>query len=166
MYKKDTTKANFDRYLADGLIKKTSPNRNITRILVQNATESLHEAQRTQSALWRIVMSYYAMFYIANAVLTSQGYKVGDAIAHKVTSDALVVVVKDKLTKTLITQYEDVKVQALQVIKSDEIIQSFEYERKKRSFFQYTTTEHAKQQKADTSLKRAQEFVFAMKKLL
>ena len=111
-------------------------------------------------------MSYYSMFYIANAVLMKHGYKVGDKIAHKVTSDALIAIVKEQLTKELLDGFEETKNQALGTIKADEIIESFEYERAKRSRFQYTTTEKAKEIKAQTSLKRAKEFMLAMKKIL
>ena len=46
---------------------------------------------RTRASLWVIVISYYAMFYAANAVLLHLGYRTGEKIAHKVTSDALIV---------------------------------------------------------------------------
>ena len=41
--------------------------------------------------------SYYSMFYIANAVLIKKGYKTGDKIAHKVTADALITIIRSKL---------------------------------------------------------------------
>ena len=159
-------KNNFANYQREGLIKKVALNKNILAILTQNSEESLIEAQKTSSALWKIVMSYYSMFYIANAVLLKNGYKVGDQIAHKVTSDALIVLVKEKLNKELLENYEEARNQALSTMKADEIIQSFEYERAKRSKFQYTTTEKAKENKAQTSINRAKEFMLAMKKLL
>lgn len=157
---------NTQEYIRDGLLKKTTPNKDILNILIQNSDESLYEAQKTTSALWKIVISYYATFYIANAALLSRGYKVGDKIAHKITSDAIITLLRDPLSKELIEDYEDIREQALNTMQADELIQTFEYERKKRGFIQYTTSQKAKETKAQTSLKRAKEFVLAMKKLL
>jgi uncharacterized protein (UPF0332 family) len=153
-------------YLSDEYIKKIIPDNNIIRILEKNADESIYEAQKVKSSLWKIVISYYSMFYIANAVLVKLGYKVGDKIAHKVTSDALIVFVKDKLSKKLLEDYEIAQEEALAGIKADELVQSFDLERKKRGTFQYNTSETVKDSKAETSLKRAKEFIFVMKKLL
>ena len=118
--------------------------------------------------LWVVVISYYSMFYIANAVLLQLGYKTGSKIVHKVTSDALVVLVMDKIKKDLLEEYEDTKEDALEIasIKSEEIIGFYSMEMDKRSRFQYNMTETIQEQKADTSLKRAREFMLEMKKLL
>ena len=63
---------------------------------------------------------------------------------------------------------EDVKEDALELIsyKTDSLLQSLDFEREKRSKFQYQMDEQAKQGKAVTSLERAKGFVFEMKKLL
>ena len=118
--------------------------------------------------LWVVVMSYYSMFYIANAVLLHLGYKVGSKVVHKVTSDALIVLVMDKIRKGLLEEYEDIKKDALEIasVKSEEIIYFYSNELQKRSRFQYDMTETIQEQKANTSLKRAKEFMFEMKKLL
>ncbi len=88
---------NVKNYIKEGMLKKVSPKKEIIQVLVQNADESLLETQRVKSPLWKIVISYYSMFYIANAVLLNQGKKVGEKIPHKVTSDALIVFVRNKL---------------------------------------------------------------------
>ena len=77
--------------------------------------------------------------YIANAVLLKIGYKVGDKISHKVTSDALIVLARGKLKKELIEEYETVKEDALEIIssKADSLLESLDFEREKRSKFQY-----------------------------
>ena len=106
------------------------------------------------------------MFYAANAALLNKGYKVGDKIAHKITSDAIIALLREPLSKELLEDYTNIKEQALNTMQADELIQNFEYERRKRGFIQYTTSQKVKETKAQTSLKRAQEFVFAMKKLL
>ena len=158
-------------YLEDGLVvKKKEVEQRIFNILENNANESLKIAEKLfdnqDSWLWAIVISYYSMYYIANAVLYKMGYKVGEKIAHKVTADCLISLVRGKLKASLLEQYEEMQQEALAGIKADEIIQSFDYERKKRSIFQYETTEKAKQEKAKVSLERAKEFVNEMKKLV
>ena len=162
---------NFKSYLQDGLVvKKKEFEHRIFNILENNANESLKIAEKLfdnqDSWLWTIVTSYYSMYYIANAVLYKMGYKVGEKIAHKVTADCLIVIVRSKLKSSLLEQYEEMRQEALAGIKADEIVQSFDYERKKRSVFQYETSEDAKQEKAKVSLERAKEFMNEMKKLV
>ena len=108
------------------------------------------------------------MFYIANAVLYKIGYKTGDRVVHKVTSDALIVCIRNRLKKSLLEDFEDAKEEALEIIgsKTDELISNFDRELDKRSVFQYETTEEIKRAKAETSLQRAKEFVNELRKLL
>ena len=65
-------------------------------------------------------------------------------------------------------EYEDVKDEALELIsyKVDNVITSFDFEKEKRSKFQYQMSEKIKKNKAVTSLERAKSFSFEMKKLL
>ena len=118
--------------------------------------------------LWTIVCSYYSMFYISNAVLLSLGYKTGDRIVHKVTADTLIAIVRNKLKKNLLEDYESVQVEAMKIaeIKSNELVESFDFERRKRSFIQYNTTPTDVKTKANTSLQRAQNFIFEMEGLI
>lgn len=103
--------SNARRYLAEGLLKKQS-NETAKEMYIENSDLSLETAQRLMSLetsayrpyLWVIVSSYYAMYYVANAVLLGIGYKVGDKISHKVTSDALIVFAREKLKKGLIEE--------------------------------------------------------------
>ena len=81
---------NFAKYLEDGLIIKTK-NDLAKGMYLKNADLSLSLAIDCLSSslkpfLWVVVISYYAMFYSANAVLLHHGYKVGDKIAHRVTT--------------------------------------------------------------------------------
>ena len=170
--KKKEAKQNFDKYLQDGLIKKEK-NETARQMYIKNAEQSLNLAEECMNSalrpyLWVVVISYYSMFYIANAVLLQLGYKTGSKVVHKVTSDALIVLVMDKIKKGLLEEYEDTKEDALEIasIKSEEIIAFYSMEMDKRSRFQYNMTETIREQKANTSLKRAREFMLEMKKLL
>src|SRR3989344_4289608 len=156
---------NIKSYLSDGLIKKEQFNSLVFDILKNNSKESIETAtflsDNKKSNLWIIVCSYYSMFYIANAVLYKIGYKIGEKIAHRITSDALVVYVRNKLK-------EELKEEALQIAKNkaEGLIEDFEFERNKRSIIQYQTKEVEKSSKAQTSLKRAKEFLYEMNNLL
>ncbi len=163
---------NFAQYLQDRLIKKEK-NETAKAMYTKNADLSLNLAEECMNSslkpyVWVVVISYYSMFYIANAVLLELGYKTGDKVVHKVTNDALIVLVADKLKKGLLEEYETAKEDALEIasIKSDEIIESYGLEMGKRSRFQYDMTESIQEQKANTSLKRARQFMLEMKKLL
>jgi len=170
--RKKEAQSNFSRYLQEGLLKKEHNDLAMNKY-IENADISLKTANELMQSqlkpyLWVIVTSYYSMFYMANAVLLSYGYKTQDKIAHKVTSDALIVLVVDKIRKGLLEEYEDAKEDALEIasVKSEEIIGFYSMEMDKRSRFQYNMTETIQEQKANTSLKRAREFVIEIKKLL
>lgn len=170
--RKKEAQQNFSQYLQDGLVKKEK-NETAKEMYLKNADLSLNLAEECMNSnlkpyLWVVVVSYYSMFYIANAVLLELGYKTSDKIVHKVTNEALLVLVIDKIKKGLLEEYENAKEDALQIasIKSDEIIESYSLEMDKRSRFQYDMTESIQEQKANTSLKRAKQFMLEMKKLL
>ena len=163
---------NFKQYLQDGLLKRET-NLPAQARYVMNAELSLKVADeliqsRLNPYLWVIVTAYYSMFYMANAVLLHYGYKTQDKIAHKVTSDALIVLVLNKLTKELLENYETIQQDALEIAnaKAESLIDSYSLELGKRSRFQYNMLEEIKATLAQTSLKRASEFVFEMSKLL
>lgn len=159
---------NVKSYLSDGLIKKEQFRKIVFETYLRNHRESLIVARRlfeeNLSNLWIVVISYYSMFYLANALLYSMGYKVGSKIAHKVTSDALIVFVRNKLKDSLIEDYELAGSEALTV--SDNLLQSYDSERIKRSIFQYESTEEVKSAKAKTSLTRAEEFSKEIEKMI
>ena len=165
--------SNVKGYLEDGLIwKYKDPRQEILETYQRNYQESLDVAQKlfeqNLSNLWIIVISYYSMYYITNAVLYKIGYKIGTKVSHKVTADALIVFVRNKLKKSLLEDYEEAKEEALDIIgrKTDNIIESFDNEMRKRSVFQYESTEEIKKEKAKTSIERAKKFIFEMTKLL
>src|SRR3989338_183074 len=167
--------SNVRQYLQEGLLKKQA-NETAKMMYTENSELSLQTAKKLLSLeskeyspyLWVIVTSYYSMYYIANAVLLKQGYKVGEKISHKVTADALVVFVRNRLKKQLLEGYENTQEDALELMsqKTDNLLKSLDYEREKRSKFQYQMDERAKREKAAISLNRAKEFVFELKKLV
>lgn len=140
--------------------------------------EKLKVGSDFESYLWVIISSYYAMFYAATAILAKQGIKASGQIVHKVTADALIHFFwsNAKLAK-LLEQYEETQTVGLELIgreelmkkmqkKADELIVSYESERKKRSKFQYNIGIQAKKGYAQTSLERARTFVFEINKLI
>jgi uncharacterized protein (UPF0332 family) len=162
---------NVRGYLRDGLLKKRDLDENILNTFRKNSEESLMVADlilnENLSSLWVIVSSYYSMYYIANAVLLKLGYKVGSDVSHKVTNDALIVFVRDKLKKSLLEDFEDAKTEAMELANlTDDILMSFDFERRKRSTFQYNMTAPVKKSKAQTSLERAKKFNLEFEKLL
>ena len=165
--------SNVKNYLEEKLMwKYSSYQKEILETYLRNYQDSLEVAQKlfeqNLSPLWIIVISYYSMYYIANAALYKIGYKVGGKISHKVTADALIVFIRNKLKKELLEEYEEAQEEALEIMgkKADEIISHFDKELEKRSIFQYESTQEIKRAKAETSLKRAKEFIFEMKKML
>lgn len=163
---------NVKSYFKEGLLKNKTPDENIINILIKNSEESIKVAdfldKNKMSSLWVIVCSYYAMYYMANAILYKMGYKVGDRISHKVTSDALIVFIRNKLDQKYLADFEEAKEEALDVtkLKANDLVESFEFERIKRSIFQYNMTESVKTSKARTSLDRSKRFLFEIEKLL
>lgn len=166
-------KINVKTYLRDGLLKKKEYNENIFKAYIEKSSESLEVAnylsENHLSSMWITVTSYYSMYYISNAVLYKMGYKVDDEISHKVTCDALIDIVRDKLKNNLIEEFEDAQDEALQLTnseKADNIIESLDYERRKRSKFQYEMTTEIKDSRAKTSFERAKIFNLEMNKIL
>ena len=140
--------------------------------------EALKVGMDFESYLWVIVSSYYAMFYAATAILAKHGIRTTGQIVHKVTADALIHFFgsNEKLAK-LLEQYEEAQAVGLELVgqeelikrmqkKVDELIIAYEGERKKRSKFQYDIGVQAKKGYAQTSLERAKDFVFEIRKLV
>jgi uncharacterized protein (UPF0332 family) len=163
---------NVRAYLNEGLLRKSSSDDKIIALFINNAKESLIVAdeifKKEISDLWTIVTAYYSMYYYANAILLKLGYKIGDKIVHKIAADSLIVFVRDKIKKSILEEYEEIKNEALNLagIKADEIISSFDLEKEKRSLIQYRTLDVEKKSKAITSLKRAKDFAIEINKLL
>ena len=171
---KDAEK-NVGAYLKEGLLSRNT-SQTAKEMYIKNSDLSLQTSHKLLSLetddyrpyLWIIVSAYYSMYYIANAVLLTLGYKVGDKISHKITADALIVFARNKLTRELLEEFEDTKEDALEFMasKTDSLLEFLDFEREKRSRFQYQMDESIKKSKAVTSISRAKQFVFELKKLL
>ena len=164
---------NIRKYLSSGKLKKVDIiNPYIINTYKKNYLESLKVAEESfnnnTSSLWVIVCSYYSMFYSTNAVLYKLGYKTGAEMVHKITLDALIVFIRNKLRNELIEYFKEAKENALELaeFKSNLLIENFSSELEKRGRYQYDMSEDVKRNRAETSLKRDKEFVFEMEKLL
>ena len=175
--------SNINSYLRDGLFKKGEYNYLID-FYVKTAKKTLQTADALmqisennelkkklgllddfETYLWIITTSYYSMFYIINALFSKHGIKLGDKIVHKVASDVFYIYfIKNKrIAKDLFEIYEEAKGQAMDLInyseQAEKLFQDLEYERNKRHRFQYNMTESIKRSYAQTSLKRAKDFI-------
>lgn len=193
-------KANILEYLEENLIIKKLIDQNIVDFYRKNAAMSLKVAEilftlsvqesakekllldkEFESYLWVSVCSYYSQFYIANGALAQLGIKIGDKIAHKVTSDCLIFyfIITGKLAKHYLEEYEKSMDNALEVMgveegkirasfmqKAVDLIQNFDWERDKRGRLQYKTTTSIKENIAKTSLERAKNFLYEMEKVI
>lgn len=176
---------NIQSYLLEGLFKKGEYDY-LTDFYLNHAKRSLSTAQILQQIsednqlkksfelledfetyLWVITSSYYSMFYAVNALFSKNGIKIGDKIAHKVTSDVFYFyfIQNNKIAKKLFEIYEETKNDALELTDTKYpelakgLLKNLEFERNKRHKFQYNMLESIKKKYAETSLKRAVEFV-------
>ena len=68
------------------------------------------------------------------------------------------------MERYFLEEYEEEKDKALSA--SENLLNSYEYEKTKRSRFQYETTGEIEESKAKTSLERAKKFVSVIRQLL
>lgn len=163
----EKAKLNFNNYLVDSLITKTKFNKIIYETYLRNSYESLKSAEllfKQKIPLWTIVTSYYSMFYIANALIYLKGYKTKHKIVHQIINETLIALCLKDIHINLLQGYEEEKEKALGL--AETLLENYEYEKNKRSRFQYETTDEIKLSKAKTSLKRAKEFVTIIRKIL
>ena len=182
--------SNINIYQKEGLFKKGEYS-NLTGFYVKNAEKTLQTADTLmqisennelkkklgllddfETYLWVITTSYYSMFYILNALFSKQGIKLGEKIVHKVASDVFYFyfIKNNKIAKELFEIYEEAKGQAMDLIsyseQAEKLFQDLEYERVKRHRFQYNMTESIKISYAQTSLRRAKDFINEIKILI
>ncbi|MFH0837067.1 MAG: hypothetical protein V1870_02975 [Candidatus Aenigmatarchaeota archaeon] len=127
------------------------------------------------SYLWVINTSYYSMFYFAGALLAKNGIKINTEIGiHSKTFDALVFYLSEKLERKFIKEFEAAQKESKNLLgiddnakkKTIELLARYASEKEKRSTFTYKMGNIAKKNKAETSLKRAKEFIEHVKGLL
>lgn len=159
---------NFKRYLDEGLIRKTVFQDIVFQTYFKNSFESLKTAeellQNKISSLWVIVSSYYSMFYIACAYLYKKGYKTKHEIVHQIVNESLIVLARHDLEKHFLEEYEEEREKAM--ASTENLLNDFEFEKTKRSQFQYETTGEIKYAKAKTSLERAKNFVAVIREII
>ena len=187
---------NVKAYLQEGILKKDPSAKDLVGIYLQNAERSFSTANLLleisdsselkkankmepdfETYIWVLVASYYSMFYAANALLAKSDIRTTEKIAHKATSDALVVyfILNNKLAKSMYESYQESMSMAMDLTKQDmetfmkkaeNLVSTLEEERRKRGKFQYNMKLEMKRSKAVTSLERAREFISEIRVLV
>lgn len=183
-------KKNIKRFINDNSLTKEKKGK-FAEFFLSNAKNSLDSAkllfevstkkelQKTtgfpdfNGFLWVVNSSYYSMFYMARALLESEGIKIKpeSASVHLITFNALVYYfyLTGKIQKSLIEEFKEAGEEASEVLgkeKAKSLIEDYSYEKDKRGRFTYEMGEIAIQNKAETSLNRAKKFNEEIRKLL
>ncbi len=122
--------------------------------------------------LWVVNACYYSMFYMARALLESEGIKIKtDLSIHSVTFDAVIgfFYVTGKLEKRLLEDFAESMEEASEILgkqKADMLIEDYFWEKGKRAAFTYNTKDVVIRAKAKTSLERARRFITELKKVI
>ena len=133
---------------------------------------SVDEDDPLESYMWVINTSYYAMFFAATSLLAYFNHKIdSDVGIHKLTYHALVyyfLLDDNKLQKHFIEQYKESYENAEELLqisgdKAIELVEHFHFEHNKRTTFTYELGSIAERNKANTSLKRAEEFLIEIR---
>lgn len=131
--------------------------------------------QTYEGYMWVINSSYYAMFYAATALLAKYNHRIKkEQGLHMLTYHALVYYFLDndkKMAMHLLEQYKYAEEESLELLqmaeeKAKQQIENIKLELEKRRIFTYEMGVFAEKKKAETSLKRAQEFVTGVKQML
>jgi len=177
------------RLLKEGIIVKGGATRYVP-FFMKNARDSLDTAgllydvstseelrERTgypdfNGFLWVINSSYYSMFYMARALLESDGIRVRTQMSvHAVVFDTLVqyFYCTGKLERTFVQDLEDAKNDSAELlgrVKAKELIDDYYHEKRKRGRFTYELGITAMRNKARTSLERAKRFNEEVRKMV
>ncbi len=122
--------------------------------------------------LWVINSSYYSMFYMARALLESEGIKINTNLSiHSVTFDASVYYfyLTGKLQKNIVEDFAEAEEESSEMLgkeKAKKMIEDYFHEKKKRGIFTYEMGVIAMQNKAQTSLERAKRFNEEIRKII
>ena len=143
-------------------------NKAIQSVTLSDRLLRLQEEEKIETNMWIINISYYAMFFAATSLLAKYKKKIDSEIGiHILTYHALVHYFfneDNKIEKQFIEEYKDAVDEAEELlriseIKSIEFISDFKNELEKRKIFTYNLGSIAEKNKAETSLKRAKNFV-------
>jgi uncharacterized protein (UPF0332 family) len=122
--------------------------------------------------LWVINASYYSMFYMARALLETEGIRIKtDFSIHAVVFDALIYYfyLTGKIQKKIIEEFEEAGQEASEILgqeKTKQLMEDYFNEREKRVRFTYELGEIAMKNKAFTSLERAKKFNEELRKII
>jgi uncharacterized protein (UPF0332 family) len=139
------------------------------------AKKLLNLPQFYESYMWAVNTGYYSMFYAATALLAFFSNKIKtDYGIHALTCHALVYYFLDcdkKLTKHILEQYSIAERESSELLRTAEeearnSIESVRLEMGKRRDFTYEMGMIAIKSKAETSEKRAREFLTLVKELM
>lgn len=128
-----------------------------------------------KSYMWVVSLAYYTMFFAATSLLAHFSHKINEEKGiHKLTYHALVyyfLVDDNKLQKYFIEEYKDAYTEAEELLQISELkafslIQDLDLEREKRRRFTYEMGEIAELNKARTSIKRADNFLTEIRKIM
>lgn len=193
-------KKNVPALLNSGEINKNKDNKRFAQFYLGNSLISLRTAMilneissnneikkqfkylnsEFESYLWVINSSYYSMFYMAGALLASEGLKIKSTMGvHKKTFDcfAYYFYLTEKIAKKYVEEYKTAQNECQQLLgtdeiliemqkKSKELLDNYDSEMEKRSRFTYEMGVSAKSSKASTSLNRAIKFYNECQKIL
>ena len=125
--------------------------------------------------VWVINAAYYAMFYAATALLAKYNWRIKEEKGiHALTYHALVYYFLDndqKLKKHYLEQYKEAEKESFEILQVAEAeakqqIENVRLELEKRREFTYEMGKSAEEAKAQSSIKRAKEFLTIVKELL
>ncbi len=161
-----------------GFFLENSKNSLETAKLLMNVSSSADSKQKLgmpesySGFLWVINASYYSMFYMARALLESDGIKIkSEASVHSATLAAFIYYffLTGKLEKKLVEDLADAEEEAFSLLgkgRASGLIEDYMREKKKRGIFTYELGAVAMQNKAETSLSRAKQFCEEIRKAL
>ena len=176
-------------YLDDGIIK-TKQQKEFVDFFLSNAKKSLKSANALYDLstdkdmqektnypdfdgfLWVVNASYYSMFYMARALLESEGIKLKSEVSiHSLTFDAVInfFYLNGTLQKRLLEDFAESLEEASEILgkqKADSLMEDYFFEKGKRAMFTYRTGEIVIKTKAKTSLERARKFIKEIKKII
>ena len=141
----------------------------------QNLKETLKLSPDYEGYLWTINASYYSMFYAATSLLAKYNHRIKTTQGiHSLTYHALVYYFLDndqKLTKHLLEQYQSIEQEAEELLQLAEKeardnVEQVKFELTKRREFTYEMGKIAEKNKAETSIKRAEDFLTLARELI